>query len=336
MGSFKKSMALTSEKARRLIFTLTLVSFFLGLILGYNKISIFPKKESGDFSNLQQQGLSILILFRKNPPYLFRDTNWESLESFDYGYDTEVWSSASTILMGKMWIFGGRENGRQLLSVGKCGLKYEGTLPFDFSRGAANTVGPLNSTQSALLCFDMFSPNTCHSFDGSDFKVAASSICNHSSITLGKIEEGLVAVGGNEVATGEREVELYTDGHWVQQPPFPKDRSVFTSDIFYDYPVATYENVLYVFGGWDFWGPLQSVHLGRMTKLGLESNRGPDLLLSRSDHRSIAVGNEIYHIGGNKEIEKWTIKANEITTELFDLVVENGYWTPEIFLVNYA
>ena len=40
-------MVLTSEKARRLIFTLTVVSFFLGLILGYNKISIFPKKESG-------------------------------------------------------------------------------------------------------------------------------------------------------------------------------------------------------------------------------------------------------------------------------------------------
>ena len=40
-------MVLTSEKARRLIFTLTLVSFFLGLILGYNKISIFPEEESG-------------------------------------------------------------------------------------------------------------------------------------------------------------------------------------------------------------------------------------------------------------------------------------------------
>ena len=71
--------------------------------------------------------------------------------------------------------------------------------------------------------------------------MAASSIYNHSYITLGKIEEGLVAVGGN---LGNREVELYTDGHWVQQPPFPKDRSYD----FYDYSVATYENVLYVFG----------------------------------------------------------------------------------------
>ena len=75
--------------------------------------------------------------------------------------------------------------------------------------------------------------------------MAASSTYNHSMITLGKIEEGLVAVGGN---WGNREVELYTDGHWVTQPPFPKDSSDRFDRRFYDYSVATYENVLYVFG----------------------------------------------------------------------------------------
>ena len=44
---------------------------------------------------------------------------------------------------------------------------------------------------------------------------------------------------------------------------------------------------------------LQSVTVGRMTKLGLEWSEGPNLLLPRSDHRSIAAGNQIYHIGGN-------------------------------------
>ena len=40
---------------------------------------------------------------------------------------------------------------------------------------------------------------------------------------------------------GGNEVELYTNGHWVQQTPF-------SENAFYGYSTATYENVLYVFG----------------------------------------------------------------------------------------
>ena len=66
--------------------------------------------------------------------------------------------------MGKMWIFGGEgDHKRQLLSVGNCGLKSEGTLPFDLVAGAANTVDGFNGAQTALLCFDVYSPTVCHS-----------------------------------------------------------------------------------------------------------------------------------------------------------------------------
>ena len=66
--------------------------------------------------------------------------------------------------MGKMWIFGGAwDHKRQLASVGKCGLKSEGTLPFDLKDGAANIVDGLNGAQSALLCFNRYSPTVCHS-----------------------------------------------------------------------------------------------------------------------------------------------------------------------------
>ena len=86
------------------------------------------------------------------------------MEEFNFHRDTEVLYSCSTVLMGKMWIFGGdRDYKRQLSSVGKCGLKSEGRLPFDLFYGAANTVDGLNGAQSALLCFDMFSPTVCHS-----------------------------------------------------------------------------------------------------------------------------------------------------------------------------
>merc|ERR1712227_128778 len=112
--------------------------------------------------------------------------------------------------------------------------------------------------------------------------------------SLGKIEAGLVAIGGNG---GGNKVELYTNGHWVQQPPFPDDyMSVYST--------ASYENVLYIFGGG---AHVKSVWLGRMTKLGLEWSKGPDLLLGRYRHRSIVSGKQIYHIGGydNMKIEKW-------------------------------
>ena len=66
--------------------------------------------------------------------------------------------------MGKMWIFGGSgDYKRQLSSVGKCGLKSEGTLPFDLVWGAANTVDGFNGAQSALLCFDYYLGTVCHS-----------------------------------------------------------------------------------------------------------------------------------------------------------------------------
>ena len=69
------------------------------------------------------------------------------MEEFIYGRRTKVYKSCSTILLGKMWIFGGTgKYARQLLSVGKCGLKSEGTLPFDLYEGAANTVDADDST----------------------------------------------------------------------------------------------------------------------------------------------------------------------------------------------
>ena len=98
------------------------------------------------------------------------------------------------------------------------------------------------------------------SFDGSHFTAAASSNYPHEQTSLGKIESGLVAIGGytepviqpldsKELTDGlwtmKREkplVELYTNGHWVKQPDFP------VKDIFFQYSTATHKNVLYLFG----------------------------------------------------------------------------------------
>jgi len=70
-----------------------------------------------------------------------------------------------------------------------------------------------------------------------------------------------------------------------------------------------------------------------MTYLGLEWSKGPDLLLSRTHHRSIIIGNVIYHVGGNGNMktEKWTIEESEITKELLNLELNNYYMYPEVF-----
>ena len=41
-----------------------------------------------------------------------------------------------------------------------------------------------------------------------------------------------------------------------------------------------------------------AVELGRMSFGHLIWSKGPDLLLTRHGHRSIAIQNEIYHVGG--------------------------------------
>ena len=41
-----------------------------------------------------------------------------------------------------------------------------------------------------------------------------------------------------------------------------------------------------------------SVTIGRMVNMKIEWTHGPAMLLSRWGHRSISVGNEIFHIGG--------------------------------------
>ena len=81
-------------------------------------------------------------------------------------------------------------------------------------------------------------------FDGTSFITAASSNHGHQEISLGKISAGLVAIGGY---TSNNEVELYASGNWYNQPRFPEEKN------FYYYSVATYEDLLYVFGEFNFY-----------------------------------------------------------------------------------
>ena len=76
-------------------------------------------------------------------------------------------------------------------------------------------------------------------FDGSNFATAASSKHPHRHTSLGKMNEGLVAISGYLSGV---EVELFANGNWYDQPPFPEEKH------FDLYSTTTYQNLLYVFG----------------------------------------------------------------------------------------
>ena len=61
--------------------------------------------------------------------------------------------------------------------------------------------------------------------------------------------------------------------------------------------VITYHCLIFISGGYP--RDRKSVNVGRMTDLGLEWTKGPELLVGRYAHRSILIGNQIYHIGGS-------------------------------------
>ena len=79
-------------------------------------------------------------------------------------------------------------------------------------------------------------------FDGSNFVTSASSNHPHLYTSLGKMNEGLIAISGYPYQDTSVEVELFANGNWYDQPPFPEEK-----DIRY-YSTATYQNILYVFG----------------------------------------------------------------------------------------
>ena len=144
------------------------------------------------------------------------------------------------------------------------------------------------------------------SFDGSTTASAASSDHPHRYTSLGKLSSGLVAISGRYAAN---EVELFSAHAWSRQADFPE------SDYFYGYSTATVADELYIFGEdqnsyfpsilpvltnllGGVYRDEQSVTVGRMRNSKLEWTSAPDLLLARHAHRSIALGHNILHIGG--------------------------------------
>ena len=72
-----------------------------------------------------------------------------NLDSFSFPSNTEVDHSCSLVFNNSMFLFGGRDQKRQISRVVDCGLKHIGNLDFDFRHGAVTVI-----QSQVLLCFN--------------------------------------------------------------------------------------------------------------------------------------------------------------------------------------
>ena len=72
-----------------------------------------------------------------------------NLDSFSFPSNTEVDHSCSLVFNNSMFLFGGRNQKRQISQVASCGLKQVGNLNFDFGHGAVTVT-----QGKVLLCFN--------------------------------------------------------------------------------------------------------------------------------------------------------------------------------------
>jgi len=91
-----------------------------------------------------------------------------SLAEVEFSFSNETGSSGScsTVINGKIIIFGGSLEPfkNQVSLVEDCRLTRIGTLPFSFSGGACNTFQNSDGRSRTLLCFGHDGKSNCHRF----------------------------------------------------------------------------------------------------------------------------------------------------------------------------
>jgi len=89
------------------------------------------------------------------------------VDSFHFGDKTGSSRSCSTIVEGKMAIFGGDSSydySDQISFVENCGLTRFGTLPMKFAYGSCNTYQTSNGESQTLVCFGHLGKSSCHRY----------------------------------------------------------------------------------------------------------------------------------------------------------------------------
>ena len=155
--------------------------------------------------------------------------------------------------------------------------------------------------------FKILFSNLSFSFDGTSVISAGSSNYDHSHTSLGSIQNVPIAIGSG--SPRNKHVESLQDGSWRIMGDFP-----FVKSYIYQYSFVTFHGDFYLFGKIYYLQFLRikfnlggradgrtSNMVAKMSQHSFDENiwtKVGNLLSGRSGHRSIVLGNQIFHIGG--------------------------------------
>ena len=181
------------------------------------------------------------------------DGGFTKLYSFSFPPDTEYYCSCSLVFKDKMFIFGGEKEKRQISQVAGCGLYRDGTLDFDFRRGACTVF-----KSRVLLCFDFQNSKgrVCRVADsptGSFSKIpdshhhhyminiasneGKSVVCFNSKSIIIYNSESVIAVGNDgslnyvEKAHSKAEMYSHSTSSWKMLTSYPYHNIIHTFQI---------------------------------------------------------------------------------------------------------
>ena len=141
------------------------------------------------------------------------------------------------------------------------------------------------------------------SYDGVNILQEASATTYHTYAKLGYYKNLAVVVGSRNTDyssdNNQKSVEILSENSWLRLDDFP-----FVASYIYSYSMVTFENVLYLFGGY---GDYTGQNSGPMNLA--VTFEGPPykwtiagaLLTPRRYHNTIVDGQSILHVGGEEQ-----------------------------------
>ena len=208
--------------------------------------------------------------------------------------DADATFACSLMFNGKMLLAGGYNKRRQLAMVSdSCKVAQVGQLPFDLFDGSCSTFINRGVEPKLYLCFPYSDPKTnvksCWSYNGKTFRTEPASQNSHQGGQLQQFRDKLIGIAGRAGLT----VESLSVGNttWSIEQSLPMDTTHYENYLC-DFSSVVFNGSIFIFGG-DSGGWRVNVmkYDGKWTMM-------PSLLAQRDDHRSIVIGNSIYHVGG--------------------------------------
>lgn len=176
-----------------------------------------------------------------------------------------------------------------------------------------------------------------YSFDGQNFAEHSKANYQRSYSAFVSYHDQPVIIGGYGSDGSEKTSETFESGIWykVDNIPIPGTR-------FDHHSALVLGGHIYTFGGYD--GSISNPVRYSFVYDSVEWSKENGLAKPKYEHRSILIGQDIYHVGGHTGkltekglIEKWSKVNGRFIKESADFQYTSFYlYYPEVFAVNEA